>query len=353
MISLKKYLESNPARGHSAEIEFLSDPFSILLSAYRALLTEIAECSESVCPEQSAGLKSGLIRIDAELTQHSDVQGIARTRSTVDDLLKDWCKKTARHYFNKAGEVRDLLLVMARTAESLGHKDDRYTRELDSVTEQLESIASLDDVSKMRASLEESAGQLRKAVVQMSAENKSVIDHLRVEVLTCQAKLEKANHFASCDALTGLGSRLWIEERMQQRIESRSPFSVLMIDIKEFRRVNDEFGHMVGDLLLKEFAKELRSSCRLSNLVARWSGETFLVVLDAAESTATEQADRLQTWIGKPYLIPGRPGRASIQLDALIGCAEYREGDTVQGILERADAALCTRREPADKRRTA
>jgi diguanylate cyclase (GGDEF)-like protein len=217
----------------------------------------------------------------------------------------------------------------------------------------LESIASFDDISKMRASLEESARQLKQSVAQMSAENKSVIDHLRVEVVTYQAKLEKANHFASCDALTGLGSRLWIEERMQQRIESTSPFSVLMIDIKDFRRVNDEFGHMVGDLLLKEFAKELRSSCRLSNLVARWSGDTFLVVLDAAESTAIEQADRLQTWIGKPYPIPGRPGHARVQLDALIGCAEYREGDTVQGILERADAALCTRREPADKRRSA
>jgi diguanylate cyclase (GGDEF)-like protein len=140
---------------------------------------------------------------------------------------------------------------------------------------------------------------------------------------------------------------------MQQRIESGSSFSILMIDIKEFQRVNDEFGRMVGDLLLKEFARELRSSCRLSNLVARWSGDTFLVVLDAAENTAIEQADRLRSWISRPYLIPGRPGHASVRLDASIGCAEYREGDTVQGILERADAALCVRREPTVQRRTA
>ena len=52
---------------------------------------------------------------------------------------------------------------------------------------------------------------------------------------------------------------------------------------------------MVGDLLLKEFARELRSSCRLSNLVARWTGDTFLVVLDAAENTALEQAERLRS----------------------------------------------------------
>lgn len=353
VISLKKYLDSDPVRGRSAEIESVLEPFSILLSAYRGLLADIGECGESVCPDLSTELKSSLIRIDEELGEHSDVPGIARTRCTVDDLLQDWGKKTARHYLDKAGEVKDLLLVMARTAESLGHKDDRYAHQLDSVTAQLKSIASFDDISKMRVSLEESARQLTSSVAQMSAENKSVIDHLRAEVLTYQAKLEKANHLASCDALTGLGSRLWIEARMQRRIEAGSSFSVLMIDIKEFRRVNAEFGRMVGDLLLKEFARELRSSCRLSSLVARWTGVTFLVVLDGAASTANAQAERLRGWIGRPYLIPGRPGHASVRLDASIGCTEYRKGDTVQGILERADAALCIGREPAEQRRTA
>jgi diguanylate cyclase (GGDEF)-like protein len=353
LISLKRYLDSSPIRGNDAGAECVSEPFLILLSTYRGLLADIGECGESVCPDLSGELKSSLTRIDEELAQHSTVAGITRTRSAVDDLLQGWGKKTARHYLAKAGEVRDLLLVMARTAESLGHKDDRYAQQLDSVTTQLESIASFDDISKMRASLEESARQLKTSVAQMSAENKSVIEHLRVEVMTCQAKLEKANHLASFDALTGLGSRLWVEARMQQRIESGSSFSILMIDIKEFRRVNDEFGRMVGDLLLKEFARELRSSCRLSNLVARWTGDTFLVVLDAAENTALEQAERLRSWVSRQYLIPGRPGHASVRLDASIGCAEHREGDTVQAILERADAALCVRRDPTVQRRTA
>lgn len=353
VISLKRYLDSGPARGHGAEAESASEPFSVLLSAYRGLLADIGECSESVCPDLSAEMKSSLTRIDEELTLNSDAAGIARTRSTVDELLQDWGKRIAQHYLNKAGEVRDLLLVMSRTAESLGHKDDRYAQQLDSVTAQLESIASFDDISKMRASLEESARQLKSSVAQMSAENKSVIEHLRVEVLTCQAKLEKANHLASFDALTGLGSRLWIEARMQQRIESRSSFSVLMIDIKEFRRVNDEFGRMVGDLLLKDFARELRSSCRLSNLVARWSGDTFLVVVDAAENSAVEQGERLRSWICRQYPIPGRLGHGSVRLDVSIGCAGYREGDNVQGVLERADDALRVGREPAAQRRTA
>jgi diguanylate cyclase (GGDEF)-like protein len=353
VISLKKYLDSGQVRGYVDKREPVKEPFSALLSSYRGLLEEIGDCGESVCPDLSGELKSGLTRIDDELAKDADVAGITRTRNSVDKLLQDWGEKTAQHYLNKAGEVRDLLLVMARTAESLGHKDDRYAQRFDSVTQQLESIASFNDISKMRASLEESARRLKDSVAQMSAENKSMVEHLRMEVLTCQAKLEKANRLASSDALTGLGSRLWVEARMQQRIDSGSSFSVLMIAIKDFRRVNDEFGRMVGDLLLKDFAKELRSSCRVSNLVARWSGAMFLVVIDTAETAAIEQGERLRSWICKPYPIPGKIGHPSVRLDASIGCAEYRDGDSAQEVLERADAALRMGCEPAFQLRSA
>jgi len=324
---------------------------SILLSTYRALLADIAECGESVCPVLSTELKSSLARIDEELSQHSDVHEIARARSTVYDLLQDWGKKTAQHYLDQAGEVKGLLLVMARTAESLEQKCDRCAQQLDSIAAQLESIAGLDGVSKMRASLEESAHELKHSIAQMSAESKSVIDHLRAEVMTYQARLEKANHLASCDALTGLGSRLWIKNKMQERIESRSCFSVLMIDIKAFRRVNDEFGRMVGDLLLQEFARELHAFCLLSNLVSRWSGNTFLVVLDVAPGAAIEQAERLRAWISsRQYPVPGRPKHASVRLDAAIGFAVYREGDTLLEILERAEAVLAGSGKPGRQR---
>jgi diguanylate cyclase len=312
----------------------------LLLCAYRALVVDFGESSEAICPSLGAELKSNIGRIEEELAKHHDVPGIAQTRESMGNLLRSWAKKAARYYEDKAGEMRDLLLVMARTAESLGNRDEEFARQLDSVTAQLETIASLDDLSKMRSSLQESTRQLKNSVARLSSENKSVIDHLRVEVLTYEAKLEKANHLASCDPLTGLGSRVWIEAMIQQRLDAGSSFCVLMIDIVEFRRVNDDFGRMVGDMVMKEFARELRSSCRFSNLLARWSGDTFIVVLDAGQQAAIEQAKRLHGWLNKQYAIPGRAGLASIRLDASISCVECRDDDTVQEILERADAAL-------------
>jgi diguanylate cyclase (GGDEF)-like protein len=242
---------------------------------------------------------------------------------------------------------------MARTAESLGNKDERYAQQLDSVTSKLETIAKLEDVTKIRASVEESARQLKSSVTRMTLESRAVIDHLRVEVSTYQAKLEKAAYVASCDPLTGLGSRLWAEARIQERIELGNPFCVLMIDVHGFRRVNHEFGNMVGDLILKEFARELRSSCRFSDLVARWAGDAFLVLLDCPAPNAKGQIAHLQSLICGPYQVPGRSGHVSVQLSTAIGLAEFREGDSMQEILQRVDATLCADRGQTRSRLTA
>jgi hypothetical protein len=86
--------------------------------------------------------------------------------------------------------------VMARTAESLGNKDDQIARIIGTVSEQLGSIAALEDVSRIRASVEASARELRTSLERMSAEGKALQDHLRAEVSTYQTKLQNAERVA-------------------------------------------------------------------------------------------------------------------------------------------------------------
>ncbi len=353
MISLKRYLDADTSRIDNPEKNCSPEACSALLSAYRSGLAEMGECGANACSDLAMELKRGLTRIDEGLGEHPGIPVITMTNDALRELLQDWGKKTAQYSTQKAAEVKDLLLVMARTAESLGLRDGRYAQQLGSVTAQLETIAKLEDVTRIRSSVEESARQLKSSVARMTSESKAVIDHLRAEVSTYQAKLERSEHKASCDALTGLGTRLWAEEQIQRRIDSASPFCFLMIDVEGFRRVNHEYGNLVGDLVLKAFATELRSSCRFSDLVARWGGDVFIVVLDCPGADAKRQIPRLASWISGPYQVPGRSGHVSIRLAVSIGVAEYREGDNLQEILERADAALCAEQELTRKRMSA
>ena len=346
MISLKRYLDAASAGGNSVNRTPSSQSCLSLLAAYRSALAQMGESAAEACPAHGAELRRGIAKIDASLGDHLEEAEIAGAERSVSQLLREWGAKAAHHYQQRTAEVKDLLLVMARTAESLGHKDERYTEQLDYVTAKLETIATLDDIAEIRASVEESARDLRKSIGRMATESKAVVDHLRAEVSAYQTKLEKAESTAATDPLSGLGSRRWMEGRIDQRIESGLPFSILIIDIDDFRRVTDEHGKFIGDQLLKEFARELRSTCRFSDLVARWGGERFIVLLDSTGNEAQSQQTRLRASIAKPYQIPGRTGYVNIRLSVSTALAECREGDSVNDLLERADADLEKRRAP-------
>ncbi len=351
MISLKRYLDSVNSQKPSESSH--TEACEKLLAAYRSGLSQMADCGANTCPSHGAELKRGIARIEATIAECPDAEQIVNAERALSDLLQGWGHKAARHYLQKAGEVKDLLLVMARTAESLGHKDERYAHQFDLVTAKLDTIASLDDITMIRTSIEESARDLKNSLMRLTAESKAVTDHLRAEVLTYQARLEKAEYAASCDALTGLGSRIWVEARIQERIDAGPAFTVLMINIECFQRINQEHGNLTGDQFLKEFARELRSSCRFSDLVARWGGDQFIVVLDCSGTDARTQATRLLAWICKSYHVPGKTGYVNVHLDASLGLAEYRPGDTLEGLLERADVELCAQRKTLQAKMTA
>jgi diguanylate cyclase (GGDEF)-like protein len=353
MISLKRYLDfeahsttPDPKTGDDSQN-------SALLSAYRSCLSEVGECGMNACPSLGPELVRALERVLDLLGSNPARDAIEISEEAVRDLLRDWGKNAARHYDQKAAEVKDLLLVMARTAESLGVKDDQYVRELDAVSAQLESIMKLDDVTRIRASVESSARELKRSIARMTADGRAVVDHLRVEVSTYQTKLEKAEHLASSDPLTGLGTRRWVEARIQQRIEQERRFSIVVIDVNDFHHIVNDYGNLVGDLLLKEFARELRSSCRFTDIVGRWGGDEFIMVLDSAGSEVQAQVARLRSWISKPYQVPGKTGYVNVRLDVSIGVAEYQVGEELIDLLERADSDLCRQRTLVKEQKTA
>jgi len=351
MISLKRYLDREGHPGPSPNSDDAALCRSVL-EVYCASLTHLSECGVDACPDLGPELVRGLKRIIESLGPAPTEEAVRASETAVRELLRRWGRDVASYHDAKTTDVRGLLLVMSRTAESLGNKDDRFARRLDTVTSQLSSITNLNDVSRMRASVEASARELKESLEKMTSEGKALIEHLRAEVSTYQTKLEKAERAASCDALTGLGSRHWVENRIEQRIESGVPFAIVLVDIDSFHSVVEGYGNLVSDLLLKEFARELRSTCRFTDIVGRWGGDEFIILVDDGAEIRSQLA-RLRTTLAKPYHVPGRTGYVNIPLDVSIGLAEYQREDDVHSILERADSELCRQRGRVEQQKTA
>jgi len=144
------------------------------------------------------------------------------------------------------------------------------------------------------------------------------------------------------DGLTGLYNRRHMDERLaheQERYKRTGvPFSVLLVDIDLFKRVNDTYGHDVGDTLLRHIAVSLTSGIRKMDTVSRWGGEEFLLLLPATDrNKAMRLAQRIRGDVsGSPY----RFGDKTLRVTITIGLSTITPDESLEALLKRADDAL-------------
>ncbi len=163
---------------------------------------------------------------------------------------------------------------------------------------------------------------------------------LREQNKALRAARERIEKLSRRDPLTGLTNRRWLDEVLRHEVERAkrygASFSVVMIDLDHFKDVNDSFGHVVGDQVLVATAQALESATRMTDVVGRYGGEEFLVLLP---NTALEQAlvlaERMRSAVRlMPVAFRSEPVTASF------GVAQWMGEDTGVSLIERADEAL-------------
>ncbi|MEW5684388.1 MAG: PleD family two-component system response regulator [Pseudomonadota bacterium] len=176
------------------------------------------------------------------------------------------------------------------------------------------------------------------ARVRTQIRRKRYTDYLR-------SNLDHSLELAVTDQLTGLHNRRYmagqLEALMRRASQGGEPVSLLVIDIDHFKKVNDSFGHDVGDEVLAEFAVRLASNVRAVDLPVRHGGEEFVVVMPDTElEDARRIAERIRLHVaGAPFRVMG--GQELLSVTISVGCATSAgEGDTPHALLKRADEAV-------------
>ncbi len=144
------------------------------------------------------------------------------------------------------------------------------------------------------------------------------------------------------DPLTETGNRVAMTQTLQREVDmarrNLQPLSVLMVDIDHFKQINDKHGHSIGDEALKAVANALKDSLRNVDMVFRYGGEEFLVLLsNTSREAASMVGERLRMAVmGIQYLVENR----TIELSVSLGCASLLPGESMESLLRRADSAL-------------
>ena len=341
MISLKKYLDMRFETSRNGEPSG-SELLDAAMLAYRTSLLDMGRSGYHACPAFGMGLQRSLTGLASRLANEVTPEDLEDTRRHVGQQLKQWGERTADHLRGKAQEIKDLLMVLARTAESLGERDQRYTAQLHQFTTHLRSVADLEDLTQVRSSLMQAAGELKTCVEQMEQDSQQALAQLESKVETYENRLKETEELALRDPLTSLPNRLHLERRLEWKIENGQPFSVAFLDLNQFKAVNDRYGHPAGDLLLKQFSEELKSNVRPGDVVGRWGGDEFVVLLDCDLAGATVLLERVRKWVFGDYTIAldERAEKVRIWVSAAVGIVEWKPGEPAHQLIERADRAM-------------
>jgi diguanylate cyclase (GGDEF)-like protein len=193
------------------------------------------------------------------------------------------------------------------------------------------------------AEADQHAATSAMAALQLELENRT--KESKEKAMRFGADLHALRALADTDGLTGLLNRRaflpFAEDALSYFKRYQRPFSILMFDIDHFKRVNDTYGHAVGDEVIRAVGASIREEIRTTDKVARFGGEEFVVLLrETDELVAAKMADRLKRKIAALRVVSGDQ---TVKFTTSVGCAvsDERSRD-VEDIIQRADKALYT-----------
>jgi diguanylate cyclase (GGDEF)-like protein/PAS domain S-box-containing protein len=164
----------------------------------------------------------------------------------------------------------------------------------------------------------------------------------RSAMVEAEERVRKLQHLTSTDTLTELLNRKGLSEAVGSWLSDFArngrTFAFFMIDVNDFKQINDTLGHSVGDRVLIMIAKTMRNVCRGHDVVGRWGGDEFIALATADdEAEADVLADRMGLVTAESFL---NIGSDRVTATISVGKALVVPGDTPESLLERADASL-------------
>lgn len=194
----------------------------------------------------------------------------------------------------------------------------------------------------MRASLSEKALTKQPGAIADKAAIASRLQEAEARIAELEKQLQVLNMRMHEDALTGALNRRGLDDVLQREIaraqRRNTPLSLVMIDLDDFKTINDTHGHPVGDEVLVHLVATVQRSLRPTDMIGRFGGEEFLLVLpDTPAQPATQTVKRLQTSLAEQRLLANQQ---EIGYTFSAGVAQLQDGQTIGEVIAFADRAL-------------
>ena len=265
---------------------------------------------------------------------------LSSTDEESQEIIEDQQLNNNKEVRNQQAQSLTIMKELTMMIDKLDQITGKHTEQLDNHLLNLKDYDKTSDLTQLK---KEIAEELNRVLNNNHEIHSNIVD-AQETVKRLQSKMEEVADMATIDELTGLYNRRALFSRLTEE-HSRAErygqgFSLLLIDIDDFKDVNDEYGHQVGDGILRGLGAFLRQNLRDSDFPARFGGEEFICLLPSTDIDQAVQAGNKIRQLLSHSTLSSKKTHVTLQITVSIGIAVFTSGDDIDNLVKRADDAL-------------
>lgn len=285
------------------------------------------------------GFMERLRHTGAQLTPAAEAELLELHRTWAADSLSAFGQLQRRYLTEREDEMWRLLELYQEHQKVDGASNKQFNESIRVIHERLGQVVRLDDLRQVRERLESEIQRATALVDQKSKVDMERAATLQQQVKQLESALANARRDASRDALTGVYHRGGLREQIEAILASPTTCSLALIDVDDFKQINDSLGHLIGDEILKMTVQLLAKVARPGNVLGRYGGDEFCILAPA--TPAERLADRFEPVVSRRTVNFHFEERlVSVRFSLSVGVAASEPGDTPEELIHRADEAM-------------
>jgi len=329
------------------KIDKLDNRAEMLLRTIQVLIHFLKSSALDIKELEANVFKESLDDLATRLSSSEKPKHIELDFERQKDKMLDFIERQHLYIADREKELRDIIDLLTKAMANLDVENREFYQRVHDKSEKMEQITRLDDIKKIKSALKHEVDHMREIVEMKRDQDKRQVQHLACQVDALRQELQKAHTKSMTDGLTGVYNREAFDNTLKEFIERsqvmNSKFALLLLDLDDFKAINDTHGHLIGDSVLVAFAQKCRDVIRGDDFIARYGGEEFAILLNG---TTLRNAHRKARQIcgaieaTRYATCDGNTEEDYLSVTVSIGVTLHRKGDTVESLISRVDKAL-------------
>jgi diguanylate cyclase len=317
-----------------------------LTSLVENLLSVLSSAAPEAEPKETAAFQSKLELHRRQLTGAKDPATFRNEAEACTATCEAYLRRSLGYHSDREAEFTEMISILRQATSVMAGDASNFNAEVLSSSERFGAMSEFDDIKVLKKQISAEVKTLKRAVEHKQERDEETYTKLNKRVAVLQSRLIRAEEEASTDPLTRVANRGGFDRALRRAIAAAKgagrPLSLAMIDIDDFKKINDTHGHPVGDRVLLCCALALGRGIRRTDFLARYGGEEFAIILtDAKIGPAEARLNEVLAHVAAnkyDYDADGKKG--SVTFTASCGVTELVPNDTEEDLIKRADEAL-------------